>query len=310
MSRIPAGLIIDDGSPVNSHFFCDFANRHEFAVSTSFTKRFASVCAARGIKGKFSVIPNPQGLGRMDQSVNMLPKKNLRDFLKIVREQIQGPFSITPELITHFRAWDVKRGFCIFRFEDEYINGLSADGITDYISLALEILLNAGLNPTGVTSPWSTGVPNEKNYAEGIGRAFKRIMHRDRCFYFVHFKNGAWPEIICDTEKTGRVVSIPANAGDDPFWDSQRPAAAVPARAVVRRNLDALLSRDGRTGRLRDLFEKGAPMTICTHWQALFSDGRQIGLDGLEELARRMERAFGNAFEWMPFDELALLAKN
>jgi len=305
MNTIPVSLIIDDGGPVNMFHFHDLKTFHELLVPPTFAAEFAAVCSRCGIKGKFSVVPMPAGLGRLDETVSQVPDGNIREYAKIIREQIQPRFSITPEVLTHYRAYDLKTGNCLHVFEDVYFSTLSADQIADYVGLALTILSRIGLDPSGMTSPWRCGIDNEENYAAGIGMAFRKIMHEDRCFYFLHSGDDLKkPVLMCDSEKTGKVVSIPNNTLDA-FWYTQNPADARTATENARKYIDRLLAPDGRSGLVRDLYEQGLPIILISHWQSLFSDGRGIGLKGLEELAGRINKIFGNQVEWLTFSELA-----
>ncbi len=305
MNTIPVSLIIDDGGPVNMFHFHDLKTFHELLVPPAFAAEFAAVCRRFGIKGKFSVVPMPAGLGRLDETVSQVPERNIREYAEIIREQIQPRFSITPEVLTHYRAYDLKTGNCLHVFEDVYFSTLSADRIADYVGLALTILSRIGLDPAGMTSPWRCGIDNEENYAAGIGMAFRKVMHADRCFYFLHsgddFKK---PVLMCDSEKTGKVVSIPNNTFDA-FRDTQNPADARTAAENARSKIDRLLAPDGKSGLVRDLYEQGLPVILISHWQSLYSDGRGIGLKGLEELAGRINKIFGNQVEWLTFSELA-----
>ncbi len=310
MKKIPVSLIIDDGSPVNMFYFHNPGTPHEFIVPPAFTREFAKCVAKNGIKGKFSVVPNPGCLGSLDKKVNRVPAVNIKKFLDLVRTELQGPFSITPEILTHYRAINLETGNAMHVFEDVYISKLCKEEIADYVAHALEILSNCGLHPTGVTSPWNTGIDNEKNYYEGIGRAFVKQLGRKKCFYFLHSNDEKWtlPTVMVDTAETGRVVHIPNNA-KDPFWDTQNPATARQAVASARRQIDSLISPDGKKGKLIELADAGLPLIFISHWQSIFSDGRKIGLEGLNALAERINKHFGNALEWMNFEELAEMAK-
>ena len=97
---------------------------------------------------------------------------------------------------------------------------------------------------------------------------------------------------------------MPNNA-PDAFWGSQNPASFDQAVANARQGLDALLTVDGKSGKLRELYEANEPLIMLTHWQSLYSDGRMIGLEGFEELAKRIEKTFGNKVEWMKFEDVA-----
>ena len=305
MKRIPISLIIDDGSPVNLYHFHQLKINHKLLIPYEFTKEFGKCCERNGIKGKFSVVPIPAGLGRIDRKVTQVPTKNLHEFLDVVCKQIAPNFSITPEILTHYLAYDIKKGNSRHVCEDVYFSNLSAAEVAEYVGLALEILCNVGLRPSGVSSPWVTGIDNENNYAAGIGIAFRKIMKVQKCFYFLHcLDNVTKPMVMCDSKETGKVVTIPANT-EDPFWNTQFPATRKQAETTVQKKVDELLSADGRSGILRDLFEKELPVTLITHWQSLFSDGRAIGLAGLEVLAQRINHIFGNQVEWLTLEKLA-----
>ena len=191
--------------------------------------------------------------------------------------------------------------------EDTFISRCSAEEIANYLSIGLQILDNIGLHPTGVSSPWSTGSDNEDNYCRGIGMAFKKTFGVDRSFYFLHSsgeKDFTKPREMCNSPETGRVITVPNNA-IDAYWGSQNPATFDQAVASVRKGIDSLLTADGKSGTLRELYEAGDPLIMITHWQSLYSDGRLIGLEGFEELLQRVQKTFGDNVEWMNFEEIA-----
>ena len=133
-------------------------------------------------------------------------------------------------------------------------------------------------------------------------------MGKELCFYFCHTRDELkHPVVMCDTPETGRVVSIPNNC-HDPFWETQLPVPFAQARKNAAKMIDSLLSPDGKTGELRVLFEAGEPLIFITHWQSLFSDGRGIGIEGLEFLLERIGKVFGSQVEWLSFSELAARA--
>jgi hypothetical protein len=101
-------------------------------------------------------------------------------------------------------------------------------------------------------------------------------------------------------------VSIPA-ATDDPFWNTQRPMATTrkAARAAAAAGVEALLSADGRSGRIAEVIRANAPVTILTHWQSLYADGTGAGLWGLERLLARVRRRHAAELEWVTCSELA-----
>lgn len=308
---VPISLIVDDGAPVNLAYWLHPGGKHVHLIPNSVARGFGEVCRRYAAAGKFSVLPMPAQLGRIDRELNHVPARHLHGFLKVARESIAPRFDITVELLTHQAAVDLATGRYLHLYEDEWVSRAGVAEMTDYISLALRILKNVGLPANGVTSPWSAGIDNERRYAEAIARAQWRVHHRKFAWYFLHCLGRArprWPWLVWQEKSTGlKAVTVPANT-DDVFWATQDAGSARGARAAARAGVDRLLSRDGRSGKLRELFHGGYPMVILTHWQSLFSDGRCAGLRGLERLLGRIERIFGAEVRWMRCSELARAA--
>ena len=305
MAKVPISLIIDDGSPVNLYYFHDLMREHELIVPIEQVLRFASICKKNGVRGKFSVVPMPCNLGRLDKGLSHCPWEHVQQFIKAVRENVAPMFSLTPEIISHYWAFDVKTERVLDVREDIYFSTLTAEQIADYVSYAIKILCNVDLIPEGVTSPWMTGIDNEQNYAEGIGMAFKRTLNKDQTFYFLH--NQATikaPIVMCNSPETGKVVSIPRDF-PDVFWPGNNPGNDEEAKRKIKNGIDGIISEDGRSGQFVNLLDAGRPIVFITHWQSLFSDGRFYGLDGFEVLMERVTRYFGDKVEWLTFKEIA-----
>ena len=306
MSKHPISLIIDDGGVINTFFFHDLSHRHEFLVPPAFAMQFGKICQKYGVKGKLSVVPMPCGLGRLDEpgKVNMVPEENVHAFIDYTKKYIMPNFSITPELLTHFLAWNMKNNCKESFLENSFIDRLNAEEVADYIGSALQILVNCGLTPEGVTSPWTTGCNTVDAYSRGIGMACKRVLGLDRTFYFCGEPFTPRPVVRCDSAESGKVVQI-SHRSRDPFWGTMNPATTEEAHIAGRQGIDNLISEDGRSGLLRELYEAGDPLVFLTHWQSLYSDGRAIGLYWFEELLQRLQRVFGKDIEWVTTRELA-----
>ncbi|MBR5838599.1 MAG: hypothetical protein IKZ84_08630 [Victivallales bacterium] len=305
MAKVPLSLIIDDGSPVNLYYFHDLMREHELIVPIEQVLRFASICKKNGVRGKFSVVPMPCNLGRLDKGLSHCPWEHVQQFIKTVRENVAPMFSLTPEIISHYWAFDVKTERVLDVREDIYFSTLTAEQIADYVSYAIKILCNVDLIPEGVTSPWMTGIDNEQNYAEGIGMAFKRTLNKDQTFYFLH--NQATikaPKVMCNSSETGKVVSIPRDF-PDVFWPGNDPGNDEEAKRKIKNGIDGIISEDGRSGQFVNLLDAERPLVFIAHWQSLFSDGRFYGLDGFEALMERVTRYFGDKVEWLTFKEIA-----
>ncbi len=304
--KIPCSLIIDDGSPVDPLFYEIPGYETPFLVPRAFTQRVADTFDKYDLRGKLTIIPMPSCLGRLDQSLKLVPAEHLQDFLQVVRERIQPRFDITPEFLTHLRAYDLRKGQYQHIFEDVWITGAPPEEIVEYFTLAFTILKNVGLNAPGITSPWVSGIDVEKKYAKALADAQWKVFNRKLTWYFLYATDWGEPRHCSveyrDAERGQSVVSVPANFADL-FWSMEKPRSE--RTHFIRDNIDRVLSADGRTGRIRQLIESGHPVILLTHWQSLYTQGTGLGLEGLSALAERMQKVFGNNLEWVSITEMA-----
>jgi hypothetical protein len=305
--KIPISLIIDDGAPVDPMFYEQPGYETSLLVPAEFTRRVAETFERFGMRGKFTVIPMPSCLGRIDQSLKRVPDAHRQEFLRIVRERIAPRFDITPEFLTHLRAYNLKNGRFQHIYEDVWISQAPLAEAVDYFVLAFEILNNVGLPATGITSPWLSGADVEKKYAQAVGDAQWKLFQRKLTWYFLYTSASGKPR-PCSVEyknpdRGQAVVSVPATCSDI-FWSMERPTRAERLKHV-QDGIDRLLSADGRTGRIRQLVEWGQPVVLLSHWQSLFTQGSGIGLEGLAALAERIQKIFGSRLEWVTCSELA-----
>lgn len=303
----PISLIIDDGAPVDPLFYELPGYETPFLVPAGFTQRVAETMERHGLRGKLTIIPMPSTLGRIDQSLKRVPAEHLQAFLKLVRERIAPRFDITPEFLTHLRAYDLKSGGYQHIYEDAWITGAPLEEIVEYFALAFTILNNVGLPASGITSPWVSGIDVEPKYAQALADAQWKVFQRKLTWYFLHATDWGEPR-RCSVEyenaaRGQRVVSIPANASDI-FW-SMDLGTESERREFIRKGIDRVVSEDGRQGRIRELLESGHPVVLVTHWQSLFTQGTGLGLEGLDALAERIRRVFGKNLEWVSCAELA-----
>jgi len=297
---------VDDGAPVNLMHWTHPDERHAALVPASFTRRFADVCDEYGVKGKFTILPAPCGLGRIDQRLAHVPPGAVRDFLEIVRRRLAPRFDITPELLTHslaLRPGGGLRHLC----EDEWVARATVAEMTDYLALALRILRNVGLPANGVTSPWNTGASNEQDYARAIAAAQWRVHRRRLTWYFLHIFGagpGQPPRVAWRNRRTGQtVVSVPATT-PDAFWAVQYRTGRAARRAAAA-GATALLAADGKSGRIRELLDQPCPIVLLTHWQSLFAQGSAAGLCALDEVLRRVRDRLGDQVVWVTCSQLA-----
>ena len=305
--KTPISLIIDDGAPVDPLFYEIPGYETPFLVPAEFTRRVAETVDRFDLRGKITIIPMPSCLGRIDQSLKRVPKDHLEAFLKLVRERIAPRFDITPEFLTHLRAYNLKTGEFQHIYEDVWISQAPLEEIVKYFVLAFTILKNVGLAATGITSPWVSGIDVEKKYAQALAEAQWKTFERKLTWYFLHMTGWGKPRqcsVEYETPERGQVVvSVPANAKDI-FWSMERPSRAERLR-FINDGIDRVVSADGRSGRIRELIESGHPVVLLTHWQSLYTQGSALGLDGLCTLAERIQKVFGSNLEWVPCSELA-----
>jgi hypothetical protein len=307
--RIPFSLIIDDGSPVDPLFYELPGYETPFLVPARFTRRVADTFDRFDIRGKFTIIPMPSCLGRIDQSLKRVPQDHLLEFLKLMRERIASRFDITPEFLTHLSSYDLKTGnYRRHIYEDTWITQASKEEIVEYFSLAFQILRNVGMDATGITSPWVSGIDVEQKYAHALADAQWNVFKRKLTWYFLYAASDNEKPYQCsvtykDNERGQIVVSVPSNAGDI-FWSMDLPEKKE-RQKLIKDGIDRLVSPDGKTGRIRQLIESGYPVVIVTHWQSLYTQGTELGLEGLTVLAERIQKVFGSSFEWVTCSEMA-----
>jgi hypothetical protein len=298
--KTPISLIIDDGGPVDPMYYMHPGYETPLLVPLEFMRRVADTFERLDLRGKFTVLPMPSCLGRIDKSLQMVPQDHLEGFLKVVREKIAPRFDITPEFLTHGMAYDLKGGGYQHIFEDAWISRAPQEEIVDYFVLAFQILNNVGLPATGITSPWVSGIDVEQKYARALAEAHWKVYSRKLTWYFLHATDLGQP-YKCTVEhrvpERGQVVvSVPANTPDI-FWSMYLPTREERLK-FIQEGIDRLVSPDGRTGRIRELMDSGYPVILVTHWQSLYLRGTGLGLEGLAALAERIRKVFGNSLQW------------
>jgi hypothetical protein len=178
--------------------------------------------------------------------------------------------------------------------------------LTAYIARALQILRNVGLEPNGVTSPWALGREVEEAYANAIAAALREACGVRLGWYFLHLDSHAPavpPRVMrLDPQAGTALVSIISGSREissghyDFAWRTQFGEPA---------EIDVLLTADGTSGRLVELFAHDSPLAFHTHWQSLFSNGSGDGLDAFGRLVERINNTWGDRIRWTSARELA-----
>lgn len=324
-ARVPVGLIVDDSTClVNLNKFAMPQFDETFAgqnpaykqpwkdwpdeIPDRFVRKFAAWAADNGVKGKWSVVPFPACVGRVDRVLPGWSAGELRESLDMVREVIVPNFDIHPEMVTHTRVIDLKTGHPYpnprpeFMENWEWTTGKSADEIGAYLAYALSILRDAGLHCDGVTTPGGFGGKARPQLSQASFQAVRSVFKSEIPHYFryLHDKGDASvaPRVELASGLDGPdpqcVVSIVACTGDwTGGWDNTLPIGA-----------DRFISADGRTGRMVDVIERGEPAMMLCHWTGIHFNGQELGLQILQEVVRRLHARFDHLI-WMKLCDLA-----
>jgi len=305
--KTPISLIIDDGGPVDAMYYMHPGYETPWIVPNTFTERVAATFERFDLRGKFTVLPMPSCLGRIDKSLQLVPQDHLEGFLKIVRERIAPRFDITPEFLTHNCAYDLKSGRYQHIFEDAWISRAPLEEIVEYFTLAFQILKNVDLPAKGITSPWVSGIDVEDKYARALADAHWKVHGSKLTWYFLYVSEWDQPRKCTVTyavpERQQTVVSVPANTADI-FWCMELPTRDE-RLVFIRNNIERLVPADGKSGRIRQLIEGGFPVILLTHWQSMYHRGTGLGLEALATLLERVQKVFGADLEWVPLTEMA-----
>ncbi len=301
---VPVSFLLDDPAPLRNPMFFHRGFRGDVeVVPNAFLSAFADVAERWGIRGKFSLLPYPFGLGRIDRELDGISAAELAEFLHLVRQRVTPLFDLTPEMLTHWNALDLATGRLLPLWEHEWSRRQTRATLTPYLARALEILNAVDLPANGITSPWNFGHGVEGEYVPAILAAQRQVNDLTLTWYFLDFDEEAQhlPPRVMHLDPAAReaVVSIVVCTQMDMAWPTQLGAPAT---------TDALINADGTEGRMVELLRARSPVAFASHWQSLFSNGSAAGLAALEELARRLHDAYGSTVRWTTCSELARYA--
>jgi hypothetical protein len=323
-ARAPISYVIDDSTClVNLNHFAVPQFRTAFGggnnytqnwrewpreIPDSFVRKFGEWCAERGVKGKWSVVPFPACVGRLDRMLPGWSREELQASIEQVRALMAPNWDIHPEMVTHTRVIDLKTGH---PYEDhstrfmenwEWTTGRSADEIAAYMAYALQILKNIGLNCEGITTPGGFGNRALPQLAQATLQSVRSVFGAEIPHYFRHaFDKG--PESVAprveyasglETSDPRCVVSIICCTGDwTGGWDNSTPGGA-----------DKYITADGKGGRLVEIIERGEPACMLSHWTGIFFNGQETGFKIFQEAHRRLHARYDN-LHWMKLAELS-----
>lgn len=314
---VPITLLIDDPTPLlhlYRHHIVDLEGQDatdgggkklQETIPNDFLGRFCDVVERHGIKGKFSVVPEPAGKGDVARGIAGHDPKLTKDWIRTVKARLAPLMDFGPEMITHSYALDLGTGRFLPETEHQWSQHQTREALTPYIARALSLLRQAGIESTGVTSPWMFAQESEREYVPAIAEAMKSVMGRDLSWYFLHIHDGNHslrPRVML-REAGSTVVSIEASADDhlmDAIWKTGKVG-----RKEIGQLTDPWITADGQDGVIPRTVAGGGWPVLLAHWQSLWTNGRETGLAVLDETGRRVTERFGDAVRWTTCLELA-----
>lgn len=311
MPITPISIIIDDSTPLvhvyREHHGGNRCNQLgeplKDKVPLDFMYEFCGLARDAGLRGKFSIIPMPGCLGDIVHGLRGFDRAEVELWLDAARTRLAPAFDFCPEILTHHNAIDLATGELLPENEEQWSFKQNRSTLGPYIARALELLRQAGIIATGVTSPWWFGIEVENHYAAAISDAFFSVLGKKNCWYFLHNRTGEKNvrPVVSFSEGDRRVVSV-SSTFHDGFWgsiDSDRTD-----EEWINGMADYYLTADGSSGAVLDALALGSQPVLITHWQSLFSNGRRTGLRALRVVAERINKYLSDRVVWTNFTDL------
>ena len=335
--RTPLSLIVDDSCPVINLTYYWIQQRHAWkarhqpgvppdrwegnaaqlkkippTIPADFAAEWAEWCWENGVKGKFSLIPYPAGMGRVDEGFPNFSTLEYQAWLRVYRELIWPSFDLTPEMLTHTAVVDLETFTLTEAWEQvEWVDPPVDDRLTDYIITAMEMLDNVGIPCEGVTSPGAFGKRQEAAYAKAVLTASQHVNNNPRPFFLaplasqnllyksLWLKHDELPDVpiwYAEKENGIAIASIVACAGD---WFGGWTGYDLG-------DADRFITEDLQGGRLPPILEKELPCVLVGHWPEFYFNGEKLGFDILKTVKARLDDydPDGTKTLWMKTSEI------
>ena len=276
-------------------------------IPDSFVKRFGEWCAERGVRGKYSIVPQPACVGWVDRELPGWSHRQLEDSVQLVRELMLPNWDIHPEMATHTRVIDTRTGR---PFPDrgpqwmenwQWTDGKSVDELASYLTYSLEILKNAGLPCDGITTPGGFAGKVVPELAQATLQSVRHVFGSEIPHYFKFLytdDRSVVPQVEyargLDGNDAECVVSIIGCTGDwFGGWDGTEPG-----------DPNQFIAADLKTGRMVDVIEKQEPAIMVCHWPGMYYNGTEHGFKVFRTVVDRLHQRFDN-LHWMKLSEIA-----
>lgn len=323
--RVPLSLIIDDSTCLVNlnrfavpQFATAWGNGERFnqtwrewphEIPDAFVRKFGEWCAAHGVKGKYSIVPYPALVGRVDRVLPGWTARELEESLELVRTLMVPDWDIHPEMITHTWVLDTRTGhpypnnWTLQYTENwEWTTGKSVDEIADYMVYALRILRDVGLPCEGITTPGGFGNKALPELAQATLESCRSVYGAEIPHYFRHMYSSGDRSVAPRVEYASGlegsdprcVVSIIGCAGDwTGGWDCSS-----------RGDVDRFITPDLQGGRMVEVIERGEPAIIVCHWTGIYFNGEEVGFQVFQEAVRRLHERYDHLV-WMKLCEIS-----
>ena len=322
--RVPLGLIIDDSTCLVNlnrfampQFNAAWSGKNKtyhrnwkkwpVEIPDSFVRKFGEWCAENGVKGKYSIVPYPACVGRLDREVPGWSRREMNDSIKLVRDLMMPNWDIHPEMVTHTRVIDLKTGHPYpesspkFMENWQWTTGKSVDELAEYHRYALQILKNVELPCEGITTPGGYGNRVLPELSQATLESVRDVFAAEIPHYFRHLytdDRSVAPRVEyvsgLNSDDPKCVVSIIGCTGDwTGGWDNVEPAG-----------VGKFISSDLQSGRMVDVITRGEPAMMVCHWTGIHWNGEEKGFRVFQEVVRRLHARFDNLL-WMKLSELS-----
>ena len=277
-------------------------------IPDDFVRKFGDWCGGHGVKGKYSIVPYPACVGRLDGELPGWSVREVQASIELVRTRLMPNWDIHPEMVTHTRVIDLRTGHPFperslkFMENWDWTTGKSVDELAAYQAYALQILKNVGLPCEGLTTPGGYGSRARPQLAQATLEAVRDVFGAEIPHYFRDaYDEGAEsvaPRVELAAGLGGAdpkcVVSIVACTGDwTGGWDNTEPEGA-----------DKYISADGQQGRVAEIIRRGEPACLLSHWTGIWWNGQERGFQVLQEVVRRLALRRDEVV-WMKLSEIA-----
>jgi hypothetical protein len=309
-NKTPISLIIDDGTPsLHPPYYAPWVDKKDGVpvlkngspiiqmIPNDFAARFCDAADRYGFAGKYSIVPAPKGEGDIISGIKGVTRQSIDEWLNIIKTRLTARFDFSPEVISHLYALDLNTMQYLDLDEETWSFQQDYTTLTPYIAYALDLLKKAGIDASGVTSPWSFGMKVEDEYARAIAAAELQVYGRKLSWYFLHtYKEtpGTKP-VIQYKDDISTVVSVICTI-EDYLWETIEKLASDDA--YINSIADKYISEDGKSGSILSELAIGSWPIILTHWQSLFSNGHETGLKILKKVGERVQRHLHERVEW------------